>query len=570
MRWWLGLAFAAIAALTALSVAEVFSHRADTALRDRGQALAVGQSVAAAQSISRAIERGDAARATSVIAERHRLSLFVFSRSGHATSPLVSRGVSYRAVPSGTEALRTALHGGRFVDSYKKGKAFVVGLRLTTAGGGAIVTYTPRPDLRQELGIVQSEVIRSALLAVGVGALVGLLVATLIAARLGRIARAAAAIAAGGFDRPLEVRFHDEVGSLGATVDQMRVRLRDSFHSLELERDRLHRLLDSLEEGVIAVDRQFEVVYANEPARELFDPIVVDVGRSLGEPWPDFPLRSFVEDLFAAELRSVVHARVVEANRVYALAGIPAATGTRDAILVVADVSERERRERSEREFVTNAAHELGTPVTAIAASLEALQGGAKDVPGQREQFLELIERQTGRLVRLRRALLMLARVQTGQEAIGLEPIRLRPLLEEVAASLGATVDGEVSFVVDCPDDLMALGREELFEQIVFSLAENALRHSSPTAVTLSGRAGASSVTLEVRDDGSGISPEVRDRVFDRFFQGGDGRGGFGLGLAIVREAVRALGGSVRVESQPGTGTVVRAQFGVVEEAHVG
>ena len=417
---------------------------------------------------------------------------------------------------------------------------------------------------------MQSEVIRSALLAVGVGAIVGLLVATLIAARLGRIARAAAAIAAGGFDRPLEVRFHDEVGSLGATVDQMRVRLRDSFHSLELERDRLHRLLDSLEEGVIAVDRQFEVVYANEPARELFDPIVVDVGRPSESRGRTSHCAASSRICSRRSWRSVVHARVVEADRVYALAGIPAATGTRDAILVVADVSERERRERSEREFVTNAAHELGTPVTAIAASLEALQGGAKDVPGQRDQFLELIERQTGRLVRLRRALLMLARAQTGQEAIGLEPILLRPLLEEVAASLGASVDGEVSFVVDCPDDLMALGREELLEQIVFSLAENALRHSSPTVITLSGRAGASSVTLEVQDDGSGISPEVRDRVFDRFFQGGDGRGGFGLGLAIVREAVRALGGSVRVESQPGRAPWCGRSSAIVEEVHVG
>ncbi len=570
MRWWLGLVFAAIAALTALSVAEVFSHRADAALRDRGQALAVGQSVAAAQSISRAIARGDTAKATPLIAERHRLSLFVFSKSGRPLSPLVSRGVSYSAVPSGRAARRAALRGGRFVDSYKKGKAFIVGLRLTTGRGGAIVTYTPRPDLRQELGIVQSEVLRSALFAVGVGAIVGLLVATLIAARLGRIARSAAAIAAGGFDRPLRVRFHDEVGSLGDTIDQMRVRLRESFQSLELERDRLHRLLDSLEEGVIAVDRKFVVVYANEPARELFGPVAVDGGRPLGEPWPDFPLRSFVEDLFAPELRNVVHSRVVHAHRVYALAGIPAVAGTRDAILVVADVSDRERRERSEREFVTNAAHELGTPVTAIAAALEALQGGAKDAPAQRDRFLELIERQTGRLVRLRRALLILARAQTGQEAIGLEPIRMRPLLEEAATSVGAMDDQQVRFVVDCPDELVALGREELFEQIVFSLVENALRHSSPTAITLSGRQGVNVVTLEVRDDGRGIAPEVRDRVFDRFFQGSEGKGGFGLGLAIVREAVRALGGSVRVESQPGSGTSVRVQFRAVEEVQVG
>ena len=109
--------------------------------------------------------------------------------------------------------------------------------------------------------------------------------------------------------------------------------------------------------------------------------------------------------------------------------------------------------------------------------------------------------------MRLRRALLILARAQTGQEAIGLEPIRMRPLLESAATTLGATDDRAVSFVVDCPDELLALGREELFEQIVFSLVENALRHSSPTTITLVARQDVNVVTLQVRDDGRGIAP---------------------------------------------------------------
>ena len=89
----------------------------------------------------------------------------------------------FRSVPQGRQALETALRGGRFSESIHGGKAFVVGLRLTP-NRGAVVTYTPRPDLRQELGIVQSEVVRSALIAVGVGALFGLLIASLITVRL--------------------------------------------------------------------------------------------------------------------------------------------------------------------------------------------------------------------------------------------------------------------------------------------------------------------------------------------------------------------------------------------------
>jgi signal transduction histidine kinase len=567
MRWWLGLVFATIAALTALSVAEVFNHRADVALRDRGQALAAGQSVAAAQSISLAVRRGDMTTVAPVIAERHRLSVWVFSPSGMLLSSQTSRGIAFQAVPSGEKALRTALKGGRFVYSYEGGKAFVVGLHLRALGGGAVVTYTPRPDLRQELGIVQSEVIKSALIAVGLGAVVGLLVATLIAARLGRIAKGAAVIAAGGFDSPLRVRFGDEVGSLGATIDRMRERLRDSFQSVEAERDRLHRLLDTLEEGVIAIDEDLVVAYANEPARELFAAVGLEEGSALGEPWPGFSLETFARGLFEPNSGGVLHARVVSADRIYALAGIAASSGSQDATLVVADVSDRERRERAERDFVTNAAHELGTPVAAITAALEALETGAKAIPEQRDRFLELIERQTSRLVRLRRALLILARAQTGQEAIGLQSIELLPVLERVVSAAREAGPASVALGVDCPAGLCALGREELLEQIVFSLVENALRHSGATFVELVAKSDETHfVELEIRDDGRGIPSETRDRVFDRFYQADDHGTGFGLGLAIVREAVRALGGTVRIDPGTGPGTTVRVQLIAGEE----
>ncbi len=565
MRWWLGLAFAAIAALTALSVAEVFKHRADVAFRERGQALAVGQSVGAAQSVSRALQSGNLTEAAAVIAQRHRLSIFVFSRDGRLLGSSTSRGVAFTTVPNSRDALRAALNGGRYVESVRNGDAFVVGLRLSRPARGAVVTYSPLPDLRKELGIAQSQIVRSAVIAVALGAIVGLLIATLIAARLRRIARAAARIEQGAFDEPLTVHFRDEVGSLAQSVEQMRKRLRASFLSLAAERDRLHRLLDSLDQGVIAVDRALCVRYANGPAREFFGASSAE--GSCFDPWPDFPLRPFVSRLNTDEGGRVVHARVVDERRTWAVAAVPAASEDGDAILILGDVSERERRELAEREFVTNAAHELGTPVTAIAAALEALRSGAKDVPGQRDTFLSLIERQTTRLVRLRRALLMLARAQTGQESLDLEPVAVRPLLEEIADTAMAAAPVPV-ICVECDDDVVVLARDELLEQILFGLTDNSARHSGATTITLRGRLIGQVAQLEVADDGIGVSPGSRDRLFDRFYQGPNSTSGFGLGLAVVRESVRALGGTVRVDSPTGGGTTVVIRLTAAVEVH--
>jgi two-component system sensor histidine kinase VicK len=474
----------------------------------------------------------------------------------------VSRGVPFARVPEGQVALRAGLRGERFVATVDGGHSFVIALRLPRKSG-AVVSYARRPELLSELGIVHDQILDAALIAVAVGGLVGLAVATVIAGRLRRIGRAAARIEAGAFDEPLASPFGDEVGTLAETIDQMRERLRESFGQLGEERDRLRQVLEGLHEGVIAVDAELRVSFANPAAPALLTGRALTVGSPLPDLWPDFPLRAFAAHLFEGIDRSA-QARVVEGERTIAVVGIPPRSGS-DALLVLADVTESERRERAEREFVANAAHELGTPLTAIATSLEVLRAGAKDDPAERDRFLQLIERQTSRLSRLRRALLTLARAQTRQESLQLEPVTVGPLLEAVADEL-RSLGADVNVVVNAPGELSVLAHPELVEQIIFNLAENALRHGSATQIELSahGLDGRAAV-IEVSDNGTGVPPGERDRLFDRFYRGSNEGAGFGLGLAIVREVVRALGGTVELDSSAEGGTVVQVTLARAE-----
>ena len=121
---------------------------------------------------------------------------------------------------------------------------------------------------------------------------------------------------------------------------------------------------------------------------------------------------------------------------------------------------------------------------------------------------------------------------------------------------------------VSCPDGLQALGQRALLEQVVANLAANAAKQTERGRIVLAAHAvSPDSVQIEVRDTGPGISVSDRDRVFDRFYQSGNGRGeGFGLGLAIVREAVHALGGVVEIDSAPARGTVVRVTLPAATE----
>jgi two-component system sensor histidine kinase VicK len=558
LRWWLAAAFALVASITALVVAEVFTARAEGAFRARAQELASGTAVVAAESVRRQTGSNGLQASTRSAARSNHLSLFVFNRSGQLLTPTRSRGTQLETVGAWRAAMRSALERRRYVSNEDHGRTIVVGLPLHAGEGAALVAIASRPELRAELGIVRGQVVRAVGIAIAVGAAIGLLISLLIAVRLRRIARAAASIDRGNLETVLRPGFRDEVGELAATVDAMRRRLRDSFGELEKERDRLRRLLERLHEGVVVVDPTRRVQFANGVAATLLGVEELRPGDELPEPWHDLSLREVIDGVLVpgapvAEARSTFGE-----SRSVSIVALPPAPGTATVILVLRDVTERERQERAEREFVANAAHELRTPLAAIGTAVEALNNGAKNDPAERDRFLDVVDRQTARLGRLARALLVLARAQTREEAVKLEAIELRPLLTEIAA--GVQTQEGVALEVDCPDGLTVLAQRDLIEQVISNLAANAVKHTGTGTIILGAAQGEHrAVTVEVSDTGPGIDPAVQSRMYDRFFVAdGGSRDGFGLGLAIVRESVRALGGLIEIESRVGAGTTAR------------
>lgn len=544
VRTWLAAAFALVGIITALSVYLLVTDTSQEAAQEEARELALGRTVALAQNVGNAPREEvneilDATRSEN-------FAPWAFGRANNLISPRNVLDVNLGQVEGRSEAIALALSGGRFFDvNADEPDLSIVALPVFRDNeiAGAILTRSTRPpEVRSVLRALEGDRLRALALAVAVALLVGALVASVITTRVKRLAESAERIAEGKLDRPLEDTGRDEIGDLGRSLDAMRVALRDSFGALASERDRLGVVLAGLTEAVMVVGRDGRVRFSNPAADAL-----ILRGRPIEalEPWLQR----------AAHRGSAQLNSLGVGNRLYALQArdLPAEGAT---LLVVRDRTDELRRDQVERDFVSNAAHELRNPIAGISGAIEVLQSGAKDDPEARNHFLGRLADDAERVSRLTHSLLTLARIDAIGESAA-ESVSVGMVSDEAAEAAG-TVEG-VELEVDVEEDLVVEADPALLRQVLIGLLTNAFKNTpAPGAVTLRARrSGESDVLIEVTDTGSGIPAEERDRIFERFYRGSDSlaQEGFGLGLSIAQRMVDVMGGVIRVESEVGTGS---------------
>jgi two-component system phosphate regulon sensor histidine kinase PhoR len=411
----------------------------------------------------------------------------------------------------------------------------------------------------------------TALLVAGLAALfLSLGLARRIAEPVRELTRAADSIVAGGPGRKVYVAGRDELARLARSFNRMSEHVAGQVAQLGEDREQLRTILSGMVEGVVALDAQERILFANGRAAELLEfDAQAAVGRKFWEVVRQRPLQEVVRRGMAGPLPARQElswngapGRSLEVH-VACLPG-PQWGRTRGAVLVLHDTSELRRLERHRQEFVANVSHELKTPLAVIKVCTETLLGGAVEDAEHRTGFLQRIDRQADRLQALILDLLSLARIEAGTEAFDFEAVAVGPV---VAACLDrhrgrAEARNQVLEAVPPPADADATvwADEEAVGQILDNLVDNAVKYSPPGShVWVRWRAEPEQVCLEVQDTGTGIPPHDLPRIFERFYRVDKARsrelGGTGLGLSIVKHLVQAMRGSVRAASRLGHGT---------------
>ncbi len=544
VRLYLTIGFAAVALITAGFSYLLVSGSSNDAASGRASDIIVGRTVRLADRIG--THPWKLARAETESITDPGYSSWVFDDKGKLLTPPFSRGVVLGSVPGHRTALDAALHGSRAVnplpDSVTLASAPVFrDGRLS----GALVARAERPqEITQAIEALRGDRLTAGAVAIAVSIVIGFLIATAITSRVKKLADSAAKITEGKLDEPLEgAGGRDEITELGTALETMRVALRETFGALSSERDRLSAIFDALDDAVMVVGAEGEVRFSNPAAEPLISADARAIDALL--PW----LRR------ATHRGAVEHDGLRVGEHVYAI-GARKLAAENAVLAVVRDRTTALRREIAEREFVSNAAHELRNPIAGISGAIEVLRAGAKDDPDAREHFLARLSDDAERVSRLTDSLLALARIEAG-EVVTTEAIAARIVIEEAAQAV-APPDG-IEVKLEAHPDLGVEADGVLLRQVLIGLLTNAFKNTDPPGVvTLRARRhGDSEVLIEVSDTGSGIAAEEVGRVFERFYRGSGSlqQEGFGLGLSIAQRMVDVMGGEIGVESKPGVGS---------------
>lgn len=316
-------------------------------------------------------------------------------------------------------------------------------------------------------------------------------------------------------------------------------------------------LLASLPCGVLLLDDDLNVLAANDTlARIVEHPLEAMPGASLIRATREIELVAFARERLHGS-REAHLTNGVEARLSAAPIDLPLAGGRATQLIAVEDVTALRAAQRARSDLVANLAHELRTPLAGARAIAETFQAAAAD-PAERDRFLRLLGEEIERMSRLVERMLHLARLESGDEPIELEPLPPEELLERAAARVSpVAAQRRVRVEIEEATGALVAGHREHVGEVLANLLDNALRHSpDDSRIALAALAGGGQVRFEVRDEGSGILPSERERVFERFYTGDDSRGtggGAGLGLAITRQLVQQLGGRIWVaDHSPG------------------
>ncbi|MGD9552534.1 MAG: ATP-binding protein, partial [Candidatus Caldatribacteriota bacterium] len=334
--------------------------------------------------------------------------------------------------------------------------------------------------------------------------------------------------------------------------------LKQQVQDLAQQSEELSATIATIPTGIALVEEEGKIILSNSYFQEIFSSSRNIENKYFWEVLRDSKLNELVSKL--VEKKKEFNTELELSGKIYQTKG-NYIEQKNEAILVFYDITPSKKLEQVKKDLITNISHELRTPLTSIKGYVETLEGAGVNAQ-EREKYLQIIKKNTERLINMVNNLLFLSELENEEDKMQLEKVDLEELIINIQKIFEpAFREKNIRFNLNISPNLPKI-EADLFkmEQVFINLIDNALKYTEKGEVTVTiSSISANRVKVEIADSGIGLKKEEINHIFDRFYVVNKARsrkeGGTGLGLSIVKHIVKLHKGEIEVDSQLGIGT---------------
>ncbi len=356
-------------------------------------------------------------------------------------------------------------------------------------------------------------------------------------------------------ENPERAVLYDELSPLLNRIIKQKAELEQRLADMEYQRNEFETITSNMQEGLLVLDRAGHVITYNKGALRLMDINPPEKSQSVYTLNRSEKFRRCIESALGAKHCEEI---VAFGDKVCQLFANPVMREGEMSgiILVLFDMTEREKRETLRREFTANVSHELKTPLTSISGFAEIIKN---DMVKQEDikKFAGNIYDEAQRLILLVHDIIKLSELDEKRSEFSKLSVGLDEIVKDTVKRLTPIAEArDIKFVTDL-EKIEIFGVEQVLHEMIFNICDNAIRYNRDAGeVKITLKKEDEEVKLSICDTGLGIPPAEQERIFERFYRLDQSRNsvGSGLGLSIVKHGAQLHDATIKVDSTPGEG----------------
>ncbi|WP_053219354.1 ATP-binding protein [Virgibacillus senegalensis] len=442
-------------------------------------------------------------------------------------------------------------------------KVMIVGTKLSNQEG-AVYVYQSLNVLKE----TTRQTTKIIWLAAGVALILTTIFAFFLSSRITspliKMREGAFELAKGEFNTKVPILTHDEIGELAMAFNRMGRQLKFHINALRQEKEQVSGILSSMADGVLTLNRKGNIMVSNPPAEKFLEDWHYENDSQEDDIQLPTELMDTLQKVVETEKEVMRELSIQGRNWAMIMTPLYDQSYIRGAVAVFRDVTDERRLDKLRKDFIANVSHELRTPISLLQGYSEAIVDDIAESKEDKNELAGIIHEESLRIGRLVNELLDLARMESGNIQLDLEPVQMRSFLDRIVkkfSGLARDKDVTLSLENSLRSDQVEFDPDRI-EQVFTNLIDNAIKHSfSGGVVTITLNEEVKEIVCSVKDTGAGIPSADLPFVFERFYKADksrkreNGKTGTGLGLAIAKNIMDAHQGSMTVKSKVGEGT---------------